>query len=84
MKITITDKCKEYILNAENGIKFQVKGYAFLVDNEKILAKKGSSVQLKDLYRKNPTDEDDLIVLDPLKNSNQDILYRLFDTTKIY
>lgn len=83
MKITITDKCKEYILNAENGIKFQVKGYAFLVDNEKILAKKGSSVQLKDLYRKNPTDEDDLIVLDPLKNSNQDILYRLFDTTYI-
>ena len=83
MKITITDKCKEYILNAENGIKFQVKGYAFLVDNERILVKKGSSVQLKDLYRKNPTDEEDLIVLDPLKNSNQDILYRLFDTTYI-
>lgn len=83
MKITITDKCKEYILNAENGIKFQVKGYAFLVDNERILPKKGSEVKLKDLYRKNPTEEDDLIVLDPLKNENQDILYRLFDTTYI-
>ena len=83
MKITITDKCKEYILNAENGIKFQVKGYAFLVDNERILPKKGSKVKLKDLYRKNPTEEDDLIVLDPLKNENQDILYRLFDTTYI-
>ena len=83
MKITITDKCKEYILNAENGIKFQVKGYAFLVDNERILPKKGSEVKLKDLYRKNPTEEDDLIVLDPLKNKNQDILYRLFDTTYI-
>lgn len=80
---TITDKCKEYILNAENGIKFQVKGYAFLVDNERILPKKGSKVKLKDLYRKNPTEEDDLIVLDPLKNENQDILYRLFDTTYI-
>ena len=83
MKITITDKCKEYILNAENGIKFQVKGYAFLVDNERILPKKGSEVKLKDLYRKNPTEEDDLIVLDPLKKSNADILYRLFDTTYI-
>ena len=83
MKITITDKCKEYILNAENGIKFQVKGYAFLVDNERILPKKGSEVKLKDLYRKNPTEEDDLIVLDPLKNKNQDILYRLFDTTYV-
>lgn len=83
MKITITDKCKEYILNAENGIKFQVKGYAFLVDNERILPKKGSEVKLKDLYRKNPTEEDDLIVLDPLKNPNQDILYRLFDTTYV-
>lgn len=83
MKITITDKCKEYILNAENGIKFQVKGYAFLVDNERILSKKKEQVQLKDLYRKNPSDEDDLIVLNPLKNSNQDILYRLFDTTYI-
>lgn len=83
MIITITDKCKEYILNAENGIKFQVKGYAFLVDNERILPKKGSEVKLKDLYRKNPTEEDDLIVLDPLKNTNQDILYRLFDTTYV-
>lgn len=83
MIITITDKCKEYILNAENGIKFQVKGYAFLVDNERILPKKRSDVQLKDLYRKNPTEEDDLIVLDPLKNTNQDILYRLFDTTYV-
>lgn len=85
MKITITDKCKEYILNAENGIKFQVKGYAFLVDNKRILpkTKKGSEVKLKDLYKKNPTEEDDLIVLDPLKNENQDILYRLFDTTYI-
>lgn len=83
MKITITNKCKEYILNAENGIKFQVKGYAFLVDNERILAKKGADVQLKNLYRKNPTEEDELIVLNPLKNSNQDILYRLFDTTYV-
>ena len=83
MKITITNKCKEYILNAENGIKFQVKGYAFLVDNERILAKKGADVQLKNLYRKNPTEEDELIVFNPLKNSNQDILYRLFDTTYV-
>ena len=47
------------------------------------MPKKGSEVKLKDLYRKNPTEEDDLIVLDPLKNTNQDILYRLFDTTYV-
>ena len=58
MKITITNKCKEYVLNAENGIKLQIKGYAFLVDNEKILNTAeldGANLQLKDLYRKNNT-----------------------------
>ena len=86
MKITITNKCKEYILKAENGIKFQVKGYAFLVDNEKIVASAGeklADLQLKNLYRKDPTDDDELIVYDPTKPSNVDILYKLFDTTYI-
>jgi hypothetical protein len=86
MKITITNKCKEYILKAENGIKFQVKGYAFLVDNEKIVASAGdklADLQLKNLYRKDPTDDDELIVYDPTKPSNVDVLYKLFDTTYI-
>ena len=66
MKITITNKCKEYVLKAENGIKLQVKGYAFLVDNEHILSQAendGADLQLKNLYRKNPTDDEELIVL---------------------
>ncbi len=84
MKITITNKCKEYVLNAENGIKLQIKGYAFLVDNEKILNTAefdGANLQLKDLYRKNPSKNEELIVFDPTKPSNTDILNRLFDTT---
>ncbi|MBO7691773.1 MAG: hypothetical protein J6T10_03965, partial [Methanobrevibacter sp.] len=84
VKITITNKCKEYVLNAEKGIKFQIKGYAFLLDRENILSQNNlETIQLKDLYRRNPSENDELIVYDPTKDQSADILYKLFDTTYI-
>ena len=35
MKITFTDKCRENIIHAENGIKLNLKGYAFYQDTFK-------------------------------------------------
>ena len=35
MQITFTDKCKDNIIHAENGIKFNLKGYVFYKDEIK-------------------------------------------------
>lgn len=87
MKTIITNKCKDYIFNAESGIKFQIKGYAFLIDNESLIRNVSISdlenLQLKDLYRKNPSSNEEIIVYNPAKSSGGDILDRLFDTTYV-
>ena len=87
MKTIITNKCKDYIFNAEDGIKFQIKGYAFLIDKEYLVQNADEeslkNLLLKDLYRKNPTEFEETIVYDPTKSKGGDILNRLFDTTYV-
>lgn len=86
MEFILTNKCKDYIMQAENGLKLQIKGFALLIDKEQILNSKDSKdpkdLNLIDFYRSNPTLDSEIIVTDPRK-SGKDILDNLFDMTYV-
>ena len=89
MKAIITNKFKDMILNAENGIKFQIKGYCFLVDNDHILDQEdeeeiSAEDKLKALTLDDIETENNILVTNYDKEAgNTEFIDRLFDLTYV-
>lgn len=82
MKTILTNTCKDYIVNGINGIKFQLKGFAFLVDKENLLGNDISNLKLNDIYHKNPLEDEDYLYTNPLKENTR-LHNKLFDLTYV-
>ena len=75
MDIVFTNKCKDKIIHAKDGIKFALKGYAFYTENLKQTTDELKNLVLSDL-------DETKIVLNEYKDGTE-IPNRLFDMTYI-